>query len=72
MQINWTGFVLVALGALPLFGGLFDWDWYMNLRRARRMTRLIGRTGARILYMGIGAVLIGMGFLIVFNLWVPS
>ncbi len=48
-------------GGFSLAGAIFDWDWFMNNRRARLFVNLFGRTGARIFYAGLGIFLIGLG-----------
>lgn len=51
-----------GLALLVLAGGLFsvvcaakDYDWFMESRKAQRLTRIIGRKAARIFYMILGA-----------------
>lgn len=48
--VNWLG---VAVGTFSCCGGLFDWDWFMELPKAQRMVNLLGREGARVFY-GLG------------------
>lgn len=48
-------------GGFSLAGAIFDWDWFMNNRRARFFVSIFGRTGARIFYGGLGLFLIGLG-----------
>ena len=51
-----------GLALLVLAGGLFstvcaakDYDWFMESRKAKRLTGIIGRQAARIFYMFLGA-----------------
>ena len=55
--MNLAGLLLVGVGLFTLAGAIFNWDWYMNNRRARPIVWLIGRTGDRVFYF-----LIGLGF----------
>ena len=57
------GIMLIGFlgGAFSLAGAIFDWDWFMNNRRARLFVSIFGRTGARIFYGGLGLFLMGMG-----------
>lgn len=57
------GLFLVAIGIFALFGALFNWDWFMNSRRARLFVRLLSRNGARIFYAVIGLSLVVLGLL---------
>lgn len=49
-------------GAFSLAGAIFNWDWFMNSRRARFFAKILGLNGARIFYAGLGILLIGLGF----------
>jgi hypothetical protein len=65
--MNPAGFILVAVGLFCFAGGLFNWNWFMNTRRARALVRAIGPTGARAFYMLLGIVIIVFGVLVAFN-----
>lgn len=52
---------MTGFAALLLAGALLDWEWMMDHRRARRLTRLIGRSAARIVYVVLGAAGIVLG-----------
>lgn len=55
--------VLVILaGGFTLLGGVLDWDWIMNSRRARMFVALFGRQGARIFYVILGVIIMLVGF----------
>lgn len=45
-------------------GGILNWDWYMNSRRAQFLSSLMTRTGARIFYAAIGIGLVVFGALL--------
>lgn len=56
------------LGLVLTFGGLFsvtgavaNWSWFMMARRARLVTMLLSRTGARLFYALLGGLLLGAG-----------
>lgn len=53
-------FVMLA-GAFAIAGGILNWDWFMEHRRARIFVRLLGRQGARVLYALLGVAIIGLG-----------
>ncbi|HEU0033651.1 MAG TPA: immunity 17 family protein [Kofleriaceae bacterium] len=55
------GLLLVFVGAFAILGGMFDWQWFMTARRARRVTFWIGRPGARLFYAAVGGWLMGGG-----------
>lgn len=48
-------------GGFSLAGAIFNWDWFMNNRRARFFVGIFGRQGARIFYAILGLFLIGLG-----------
>lgn len=50
-----------AGGIFALSGAIFNWDWFMNSRRARFFANIFGRNGARIFYALLGILLIGLG-----------
>jgi hypothetical protein len=52
-----TAFLIVLVGAFTISGGLFNWNWFMLSRRARLIVRILGRGGARIFYVILGAVI---------------
>ena len=58
------GWVLAACGAFAISGAVFDWEWFMNHRKAQFFVRLFGRTGTRIFYGILGAALVVLGVLI--------
>jgi hypothetical protein len=60
-----VGFILVAVGLFVLAGSAFNWDWYWERRRTQLWVDLFGRTGARIFYAALGAVVLVGGVLIV-------
>ena len=53
--------VLIGVGAFSIGGGVFDWDWFMNNRKAWLWVRLFGRKRARIFYVVLGGVIAGAG-----------
>ena len=59
-----SGFVIVAIGAFTLAGAIFNWDWFMNSRKARFIVKILSRSGARIFYGFLGVVFIAIGVLI--------
>ena len=61
--MNSSDSIVIAAGALCLAGAYFNWDWFMNHRKARLLVRVLGRNGARVLYGVLGATLLLTGFL---------
>lgn len=52
-----------AVGIFSICGAIFDWDWFMNKRKARFFVTAFARTGARIFYPLLGSGLIVLGIL---------
>ena len=59
--MNLFGLVFIAAGFFSICGAIFDWDFFMNSRKARFMVSIFGREGARIFYglLGAGIVIFG-------------
>jgi small neutral amino acid transporter SnatA (MarC family) len=57
----WIAVLFVLAGLFSLAGALLNWGWFMSHYKAAVIVRLIGRTGARVLYALIGLFLIGLG-----------
>jgi len=62
--MNPFGLILVAFGIFSICGAVFDWDWFINSRKARFFVAIFGRTGARIFYGILGLVIIVIGVLV--------
>lgn len=62
--MNPLGLLLVAAGAFSICGAAFDWDWFINSRRAWLFVTLFGRNGARVFYGLLGTVLAVLGLLV--------
>lgn len=60
--MNIAAIILIIVGLISLSGGVFAWPWFMNSRRARSLTSIIGYTGARIFYviLGVGVLIYGI------------
>ena len=65
--MNPVGLIFVAAGVFSICGAAFDWDWFINSRKARFFVATFGRTGARILYALLGIVITILGALITFS-----
>jgi hypothetical protein len=59
------GWILVACGVFAICGAGFDWEFFMNNRKAQFFVRLFGRTGTRIFYGFLGSAIVVVGVLIV-------
>lgn len=55
------GLLLVACGIFSLCGAFFDWDWFMNHRKAQFFNKIWGRQGTRIFYGILGTALVVIG-----------
>lgn len=58
------GLLFAAAGIFSICGAVFDWDWFMNNRRARFFVSIFGRNGARLFYIVLGMLLIVFGILL--------
>jgi len=56
--------IFVAIGVFTFVCAAFDFDWFMNHRKAKLFVNVMGRDGARVFYMVIGAVIAVGGFFI--------
>ncbi len=59
------GWVIAGAGLFAICGAAFDWEWFMNNRKAQFFVRLLGRPGTRIFYGVLGAGLAVLGGLMV-------
>jgi hypothetical protein len=62
--MNPLGLLLIAAGAFSISGAVFDWDWFINSRKAWLFVTLFGRTGARIFYALLGTAIVVLGILV--------
>ncbi len=65
--MNHSGWILVAVGLFSAVCAAFDFEWFMNHRKARFFVKILGRTGARIFYIVLGAAILVLGGLILFG-----
>lgn len=61
MEAALPGILLVLAGLFSVAGGVFNWNWFMNSRRARFFVAIMSRTGARIFYVVLGLIIAGLG-----------
>jgi hypothetical protein len=61
--MNPLGLIFVAGGAFSVLGAVYDWDWFMNARKARFVVKILTRKGARIFYAALGLVIGLLGLL---------
>jgi len=54
---------LIASGIFCLASAIANWNWFMEHRKARVVVKILGRTGARVLYSIVGLFLFGFGIL---------
>jgi Immunity protein 17 len=67
-RMNPVGLILVAAGIFSICGAAFDWDWFINSRKARFFVATFGRAGARVFYGLLGILILIMGLLITFGI----
>lgn len=66
--MNLFGLLLVAAGIFSICGAAFDWDFFMNSRKARFFVSMFGRTIARVFYCVLGLVITVLGCLMTFGI----
>jgi len=69
---TWVIILSILAGLYSFAGALFDWEWFMTDYKAVVFVRLLGRTGARILYAFLGLLLMAFGFASAFGLIPPG
>ncbi len=57
------GWFIMAGGIFAICGAVFDWDWFMNHRRARLFVRIFTRGGTRVFYGLLGAAILFAGMI---------
>ena len=62
-MISMMWLILLAGGFFCIAGAVYNWDWFMESKRARYRIRLLSRNGARIFYFVIGIALVAVSFL---------
>ncbi len=65
--MKFTMIILILAGCFSMAGAGLNWDWFMENRRARFITTLLGHQGARIFYIILGLLLVVFGFLGLFG-----
>ena len=58
---------IVGAGVFAICGAWFDWDFFMNHRKARVFVRLFGRNGTRLFYGVLGTAILVLGVLLVMD-----
>ncbi len=56
--------MFLAVGLFSLTGAIRNWEWLFGSNKSALFVRLFGRTGGRIVYGLIGALLITIGVLL--------
>lgn len=56
-----VGALLVAAGVFAAFASIANIAWFFRTGRARLVTAVLGRRGARVLYVVLGGGLVGAG-----------
>lgn len=55
--------LFIALGLFSIVAALFNFDWYFETSGAMTFVRWLGRPGARLFYLLLGAGLVACGVL---------
>jgi hypothetical protein len=63
IEVELLSVFIILAGLFSTAGAVYNWDWFMNARKARGIVRILGRTGARGLYGLLGAALMMLGIL---------
>ena len=62
-----SGWIFMAIGLFSVVCAACDFEWFMNHRKARIVLRILGRTGARVFYIVLGAAIMVLGGLVLFG-----
>ncbi len=57
--------IAFAAGLFSIAGGYFEIEWFMRNSKAQFIIGLLGYTGARIFYIGLGIFLIGLAMSVI-------
>ena len=63
MRSNYLSLFFIGIGLFASCAAVFDWDFFLNARKARAFVALLGRTGARVFYGLLGTTLMVLGYL---------
>ena len=61
--VNPLGLIFVAAGVFSMLGAIYNWEWFVNARKARFVVKLLTRNGARIFYGVLGLAIAVLGLL---------
>lgn len=61
MQGDTLAWFLMGAGLFTLIAAIANWEWFFNNWRARVVTNMLGREGARMLYAVLGVAMLGGG-----------
>lgn len=64
MRMDLRGLLLIVAGIFSICGAAFDWDFFINSRKARFFVAILGRNGTRIFYALLGGLITILGLLI--------
>jgi len=71
MSEKLAAWLIVLVGAFALCGGILNWNWFMNNRKAVVWVKILGRGGARIFYCLLGIAMISLGVALMAG-WLPN
>ncbi len=62
---NWF---IIGAGLFSVAGGVFQWGFFMDSRKAQGVVKLFGRQGARVFYVCLGLFVVGLGTMIMLGM----
>jgi len=61
--VNPWGLIFIAVGVFTIVAVALNWDWFLDHGKARWISSIAGRWGARIAYGAIGLIFVAFGVL---------
>ena len=60
-EVFLVGIIVILIGIYCILAAIFNWNWFFNNSRARGISKMLKRTGARIFYAVLGILFAGFG-----------
>lgn len=61
MKEFFISLALLLIGIFSIGGSYFNWEFFFNNRKAKRLVNIIGRKGARVFYFVLGLIFVTAG-----------
>lgn len=71
-EVSVAGLLALAGGAFAICGAYFEWEFFMQSRKAQRLISWIGYDAARMFYGAIGLIIIVLGLLMLLGVIQPK